>query len=700
MQSRLAKSIVTILALAVSSGCGNVKIQIPAYAVTATPPPGAFIAGAATVDITPPPGYAMGGHSIGGQFARGYWTKLKARAFYFRGSGGQTVALVSCDLFAIPAGLHSQVAQLLAGKVAVAPGGLIIAAIHTHQGPGNYMSSPTYNAFASPALFAFDQELFHQLASRIADAVLNAAHDAEQASGKTHRIVLRSGYALHLQRNRAIDAFFRDPGPETDAIMSDARKAGVTCPGQPDQDCARYLAVDPTIKVLEVLRQGVLQQGQEREKPIALLCFGAVHATGITHDSPVFGADLIGHAMARLERELGPGVTAGFFNGAEGDVSPQWVRQNRNDAIDLGNILADSVKAVLGKPAEADSSNPTIRSAMESFQTNPAGSFQTGFARQPVTGAAALGGAEDGRTVLYSYFWHGGVRWDTARGDQGVKRSAFDVPQLKGLSAFNVIAQSSDYPKKFPVSVAELGTVLSLAAVPVEMTTLMGRRVAAAIADDPKHFALVGLANEYLGYVTTPEEYSAQDYEGASTLFGPNEGAGIITMLRRVRTELQQAPPVRIARMVYNAGPKPSLPFGPESVDPRNTPGDGLEAFLGDSTGRLNCLLPSFTWHEDAKHDWETGARTVSIWRRSGQVWTMVEDDGASNFVTILTGHVTGRDWATFWIPPGTPEAGAEYRFQVVRPESGDPVCSAPFQLRTGPPPSGPTPPIEPGSCK
>jgi neutral ceramidase len=31
---------------------------------------------------------------------------------------------------------------------------------------------------------------------------------------------------------------------------------------------------------------------------------------------------------------------------------------------------------------------------------------------------------------------------------------------------------------------------------------------------------LAGYANAYAGYVTTPEEYAVQDYEGASTHFG------------------------------------------------------------------------------------------------------------------------------------------------------------------------------------
>src|SRR5690242_19185025 len=136
-----------LAALLCATGCASWKIDVPRY----TPPPpaasGRFVAGAARIDITPPPGIPLGGHSIGGKISRGYWTRLSARAFYFRDESGQSLALVSCDLFAIPAGLHARVAYLLATEkhISLPPANLILAATHTHHGPGNYMSSAVYN---------------------------------------------------------------------------------------------------------------------------------------------------------------------------------------------------------------------------------------------------------------------------------------------------------------------------------------------------------------------------------------------------------------------------------------------------------------------------------------------------------------------------------------------------------------------------
>lgn len=69
---------------------------------------------------------------------------------------------------------------------------------------------------------------------------------------------------------------------------------------------------------------------------------------------------------------------------------------------------------------------------------------------------------------------------------------------------------------------------------PGEATTMSGRRWRSAVHDSAKSLALSGStsaepivviggpANSYTHYITTPEEYGIQRYEGASTLYGPH----------------------------------------------------------------------------------------------------------------------------------------------------------------------------------
>src|SRR5262249_54041143 len=93
---------------------------------------------------------------------------------------------------------------------------------------------------------------------------------------------------------------------------------------------------------------------------------------------------------------------------------------------------------------------------------------------------------------------------------------------------------ASHFPKHLPIELAVIKGLMTFVAVPAEVTTTMGYRVTHSIealpSTDPDitsafhHAQLVGLTNEYYSYVTTPEEYPLQHYEGASTLLGYNEG--------------------------------------------------------------------------------------------------------------------------------------------------------------------------------
>ena len=67
--------------------------------------------------------------------------------------------------------------------------------------------------------------------------------------------------------------------------------------------------------------------------------------------------------------------------------------------------------------------------------------------------------------------------------------------------------------------------------VPTEFSTMAGRRMRQRLAEEISLLGLSksptviigGLSNMYGDYTTTFEEYQAQRYEGASTIFGPNE---------------------------------------------------------------------------------------------------------------------------------------------------------------------------------
>ena len=73
------------------------------------------------------------------------------------------------------------------------------------------------------------------------------------------------------------------------------------------------------------------------------------------------------------------------------------------------------------------------------------------------------------------------------------------------------------------VTLAVVGQ-LAILALPAEVTTMAGRRLRAAVMKELRgrvtHIVLAGYSNGYAGYVTTPEEYLVQHYEGGHTLHG------------------------------------------------------------------------------------------------------------------------------------------------------------------------------------
>lgn len=78
-------------------------------------------------------------------------------------------------------------------------------------------------------------------------------------------------------------------------------------------------------------------------------------------------------------------------------------------------------------------------------------------------------------------------------------------------------------PHVLPLQLLRIGS-LAVAAVPAEFTAAAGRRlkgtVLSAFGSELTDVVLSGYSNGYSGYVTTQEEYGAQHYEGASTLYG------------------------------------------------------------------------------------------------------------------------------------------------------------------------------------
>lgn len=107
-------------------------------------------------------------------------------------------------------------------------------------------------------------------------------------------------------------------------------------------------------------------------------------------------------------------------------------------------------------------------------------------------------------------------------------------------------------PATIPIQLLRMGHVF-IVAVPSEFTTMSGRRLrkqlTAVLRGMPELGGLepvvtiAGLANGYSSYVTTPEEYEAQRYEAASTIFGKHTLDGYLQELSRLAKDMVTGSP-------------------------------------------------------------------------------------------------------------------------------------------------------------
>ena len=215
-------------------------------------------------------------------------------------------------------------------------------------------------------------------------------------------------------------------------------------------------------------------------KPIAALINFAVHGTCLGASNMLFSADLMGYAEGALEKQLGGGVAI-FTNGAEGDVKPSsggWT-----GAAKVGGYLAETAAKLW-------------TSTKTKTWIEIAGAYgDVKFPKPTFNGCMPLFGT---KTTICDLL-------------PGVK-----IPLDLFMSHY------------LPFGALRLDDVV-FATIPGEAITDVGLAVKAA--GKKKGFRLtfvVGLANDFMGYVVNEKEYGLGEYESQATMFGKNTGKLVV----------------------------------------------------------------------------------------------------------------------------------------------------------------------------
>jgi neutral ceramidase len=644
----------TLLFTLLWAGCASTYTMPGTYTGAALPRSsrGPLWAGAAAADITPAPGPSTFGHGPDARTAIGFWTRLYCRAFYLdtrqppEGSPSPTgLVLVSCDLPQMSTLLQREVAERV--RQIVPTPRLMLAAIHTHAGPGHFFENERYGGMGSSRHPGFDDRMVAFLARQIAGAVEQARRSARPA-----RLAWASGPPLWgLVRNRSLDA----------------HQAGSADQGAPLELPAAQRAVDPRLDVLWL--QG-LDGG-----PIGALAFFAMHPTVLSNTNNVFGADTHGVA-ARVASARAGGLVA-IFNTNEGDVAPVAAFADSDEALRLGELLGTRIAAT--RPGAGWLTEVALGASYGEFELRSA-ALNDGRRLCPHAelGVGAFRGGADHPTLLNPLLSSHEPRANPARAD-------CQAPKVNGLALVESVIEKPSwaYPHHLPLAVVKLADKL-LSFAPAELTVSAGHQVNDAVraASGAADALTVSLANGYIQYVATRAEYEIQDYEGASTLYGVNSADYLAERFAALAVALERGgEPEKAEAFEYRPGPARHRLALPED-DPPLPPGKRVARFL--------CRIPHrqppqlcFSWRDDGPGRVPLAAAPwIQLVGEDGQPVrrdALPLDDRGVDFVTrVWNPEQGGYVWSTLF-RPGSDDwpalAGRGARIQV---NGASPLRSAP----------------------
>jgi neutral ceramidase len=218
------------------------------------------------------------------------------------------------------------------------------------------------------------------------------------------------------------------------------------------------------------------------------------------------------------------------------------------------------------------------------------------------------------------------------------------------------------------ITVARIGQLVILA-VPVEVTTMAGRRLRDSVLRElghwARHIVLAGYANGYSGYVTTPQEYMLQQYEAGHTLHGRWTLPAYQQVASQLASVLQSGTAVA-SDISYDdwrgkAVGKP-LPGGATVLPPEGRHhGDALPAAKTQyRTGET--VLAEF-WSTNPTVYYTTGDNFLLVEHKTAGGWQAVADDG--DWSTRVRWRIENDVYIAqlSWAIPDTASAG-DYRLR------------------------------------
>lgn len=501
-----------------------------------------YLLGTGRADVTGPSAdVPFMGYAKMEQKGRGIHLRLFSRA-YIIDDGETRLAFVSVDCGMIGNNIRTEVISLLQRRYNISAytlDNLMISGTHTHSAPGGFLLDFLFDLNS----LGFVPDTFNALVKGIALSIYRAHKNMQEGS-----LFISKGKLLDANINRSPTAYFANPLEERMRYDYDVDKSMVQ-----------------------------LQFYSSTKVALGVINWFAVHPTSMNNTNRLVSSDNVGLASILMEQTInkdqliGKGkFVASFASTNLGDVSPNIKGPKcilTGEDCDLAtSACSDSRDSCIASGPGKDMFESThiiaermYSKAMELLETRQEEldgklsyahqyikmSEETAEYIDPVTGDKTQ---VKGCLPAMGYSFAAGTT--DGPGAFSFKQGTLMPDNPLWSSVTNILAKPSPQqiecqkPKPILLDTGEMDfpyqwqptTVstqlfrlahVAIAGVPGELTTMAGRRLRRALQDEmglmeESDIIIAGLSNTYADYVTTPEEYQVQRYEGASTIYGPH----------------------------------------------------------------------------------------------------------------------------------------------------------------------------------
>ena len=629
-----------------------------------------YLIGTGIYDVTGPAAeLGMMGMASIEQKTEGIQSRLFARAFIVCDqTSNKRVVILSADIWSCTQAVKMEVVKRLKsiyGNDLYSIENVLLSGTHTHSGPGGYSHYALYNL----SILGFDKQNFECIVDGMVQAIKRAHENLEPG-----KIYINRGEIEDCGRNRSPFAYDNNP---------------------PDEK-ARYTSnTDKEILLIKFVKNN--------GKEIGCLNWYPIHPTNRGNKNKLITGDNKGYASILFENEKGMNIhdnetfIAAFANSNCGDVSgnvkfgvPDLVhdfahmQENGDKQYKKAREIYNSANVQLTgevdyRHTHVDMSKVHIEGT--NHRTYPAALGASMFAGSTEDSSSEFGITEGIKatlrgdypfekrnlvlkiitilSALITHFKVPGVLDDEMKKGHGVK----PIVLAQGLAEPYPLS-----PEVLPLQIIRIGNLVLLG-IPAEFTTMAGRRLREMILkvfsnSGVNYLALATYANAYAGYVTTKEEYDTQQYEGASTHFGPYTLMAYQQEFSKLAKAMVDGNPIAAGPtprdlslkqhtlqtgVVVDTTPWPWIPFGRVQTDV-------------NSVNKAGTTAKVIFWGAHPKNNLRTQGTFLEVQKKEGDNWiTLCDDHGPGTIYKWERNFIANSKITITWTIPVDTKPG-DYR--------------------------------------